>query len=95
MAAKFDSAQIQQSLRGLPGWAAEGDSALTRTFKFRDHIEAMGFVTRVAMAAEVMDHHPDLRIVYNTVDIRLNSHDAGGITERDVRLAEKIDDLAG
>jgi 4a-hydroxytetrahydrobiopterin dehydratase len=95
MAGKFDSAQIQQALNGLPGWAADGDSALTRTFKFKDHIEAMGFVTRVAMAAEVMDHHPDLRIVYNTVTMRLNSHDAGGVTDRDVKLAEKIGQLAG
>ena len=93
MPAKFDAARIQQELSALPGWAADEDSALTRTFKFKDHIEAMGFVTRVAMAAEVMDHHPDLRIVYNTVDIRLNSHDAGGVTERDVKLATKINDL--
>ncbi len=94
MAMKFDQSQIDEALKGLPGWGAEGD-ALTRTFKFKDHIEAMGFVTRVAMAAEVMDHHPDLRIVYSTVEIRLNSHDAGGVTERDVKLAGKINELAG
>jgi 4a-hydroxytetrahydrobiopterin dehydratase len=94
MPTKFDKSQIDAALKGLPGWAADGDS-LTRTFKFKDHIEAMGFVTRVAMAAEVMDHHPDLRIVYSTVDIRLNSHDAGGVTDRDVKLAGKIGELAG
>ncbi len=92
MAEKFDAARVQQALSQLPGWSADGDSALTRTFKFKDHIEAMGFVTRVA---EVMDHHPDLRIVYNTVDVRLNSHDAGGVTDRDVRLAERISQFAG
>jgi 4a-hydroxytetrahydrobiopterin dehydratase len=54
----------------------------------------MGFVTRVAMAAEVLDHHPDLRIVYNTVDIVLSSHDAGGVTDRDFALAKKIDEYA-
>lgn len=90
---KFDAARIKQELAALPGWDADGETALTRQFKFKDHIEAMGFVTRVAMAAEVMDHHPDLRIVYSTVDIRLNSHDAAGVTERDVRLAAKISEL--
>jgi 4a-hydroxytetrahydrobiopterin dehydratase len=94
MPTKFDQAQIDSALKGLPGWGADGDS-LTRSFKFKDHIEAMGFVTRVAMAAEVMDHHPDLRIVYSTVEIRLNSHDAGGVTERDVKLAGRISELAG
>jgi 4a-hydroxytetrahydrobiopterin dehydratase len=94
MAGKYDSGQIQQALGGLPGWSADGESALTRTFKFKDHIDAMGFVTKVALAAEAMNHHPDLRIVYNTVDIRLNSHDAGGVTDRDVRLAEKISSFA-
>jgi 4a-hydroxytetrahydrobiopterin dehydratase len=93
MAQKFDAAKVQEAVLSLPGWTADGDEALTRTFKFKDHIEAMGFVTRVAMAAEVMDHHPDLRIVYSTVDIRLNSHDAGGVTDRDVKLATKISEL--
>ena len=95
MPQKFDAAKVKEAVGSLPGWAADGDEALTRSFKFKDHIEAMGFVTRVAMAAEVMDHHPDLRIVYSTVEIRLNSHDAGGVTERDVKLATKINELAG
>ncbi|MCK9517509.1 MAG: 4a-hydroxytetrahydrobiopterin dehydratase [Dehalococcoidia bacterium] len=94
MAGKYTAEQIQDALGGLPNWAADGDS-LVRQFKFKDHIAAMGFVTKVAMAAEVMNHHPDLRIVYNTVDIRLNSHDVGGVSERDVNLAKKIDDLSG
>jgi 4a-hydroxytetrahydrobiopterin dehydratase len=94
MPTKFDQSQIDTALKSLSGWAADGDS-LARTFKFKDHIEAMGFVTRVAMAAEVLDHHPDLRIIYSTVDIRLNSHDAGGVTDRDVKLAGKINELAG
>ena len=93
MATKFTAAQITKALTGLDGWSADGD-AITRTFKFADHITAFGFVTRVAMAAEVMDHHPDLRIVYNTVDIRLNSHDAGGVTDRDAKLAARINELA-
>lgn len=93
MATKFTQAETEQALTTLPGWAQEGES-IVRTFKFPDHITAFGFVTRVAMAAEVMDHHPDLRIVYNTVDIRLNSHDAGGVTTSDVKLAERITALA-
>jgi 4a-hydroxytetrahydrobiopterin dehydratase len=92
MPEKFSPARIQEELASLAGWQA-GDDCLTRTFKFADHITAFGFVTRVAMAAEVMDHHPDLRIVYNSVDIKLNSHDAGGVTERDVRLARRINEL--
>jgi 4a-hydroxytetrahydrobiopterin dehydratase len=94
MPTKFTPDQVQQALAGLQGWSAD-DDAITRTFQFPDHITAMGFVTKVAMAAEVMDHHPDLRIVYNRVDLRLNSHDAGGVTDRDVKLAERINQLAG
>ena len=94
MPTKFTAAEVEAAAAGLPGWSAEGDS-LVGQFKFKDHIAAMGFVVRVAMAAEVMDHHPDLRIVYSTVDVRLSSHDAGGVTDRDVRLATKISELVG
>jgi 4a-hydroxytetrahydrobiopterin dehydratase len=86
--------QIATGLKDLSGWTGDGDKSLKRSFKFKDHITAMGFVVRVAMAAEKMDHHPDLRIVYNTVDIVLNSHDAGGVTDRDFALAKKIDEYA-
>lgn len=93
MPTKFTPAQVTEALADLPGWTGE-DDALRRTFKFKDHIEAMGFVVRLAMAAEVMDHHPDLRIVYNRVELTLNSHDAGGVTSRDVELAKKADQFA-
>jgi 4a-hydroxytetrahydrobiopterin dehydratase len=93
MPRKFTPAEIAAAVAGLDGWIA-ADNVITRTFTFADHITAMGFVVRVAMAAEVMDHHPDLRIVYNTVDIRLASHDAGGVTARDVRLAGQINAIA-
>ena len=89
---KYSASQVSEALADVPGWSA-GDDLIERTFKFRDHIEAMGFVTRVAMAAEVMDHHPDLRIVYSTVEIKLNSHDAGGVTARDIKLAKRINEL--
>lgn len=93
MATRFTEQQVDEAVASLDGWTAEGN-ALARTFTFPDHIAAMGFVVRVAMAAEAMDHHPDLRIVYSKVEIRLSSHDAGGVTERDVRLAQKINALA-
>ncbi len=93
MVAKYTPEKVQEELQHLPGWSADGD-AIARQFKFKNHIEAMGFVTKVAMVAEVLNHHPDLRIVYNTVDIRLSSHDAGGVTERDIQLAQRIDELA-
>ena len=77
------------------GWALEeGGKALTRTFKFEDFSEAFGFLTRIALHAEKQDHHPEFTSVWNRVDFRLTSHDAGGVTERDVRLAEAIGRLA-
>jgi 4a-hydroxytetrahydrobiopterin dehydratase len=78
------------------GWTlAEDGKALTRTFKFRDFSEAFGFLTRVALHAEKADHHPEFTSVWNRVDFRLTSHDAGGVTERDLKLAEAINRLAG
>lgn len=91
--AKLDQANIMERLGALAGWSGD-ESALTKTFKFADHITAMGFVTKVAICAEVLDHHPDLHIVYSTVDITLNTHDAGGVTELDFQLAEKIEKYA-
>lgn len=92
MPTKYSAARIAEAVADLPGWQA-GDDAISRKFEFADHIAAMGFVVRVAMAAEVADHHPDLRIVYNRVEITLNSHDAGGVTDRDVALAKRINGL--
>ena len=77
------------------GWTLEeGGKALVRTFKFKDFSEAFGFLTRVAMHAEKADHHPEFTNVWNRVDFRLTTHDAGGVTERDVNLAEAINKLA-
>jgi 4a-hydroxytetrahydrobiopterin dehydratase len=81
--------QIQEGLAGLDGWTlAEG--ALYREFEFADFIVAFGFMTRVALIAQAMDHHPDWTNVYNRVSIRLHTHDAGGVTRRDFQLAERI-----
>jgi 4a-hydroxytetrahydrobiopterin dehydratase len=71
------------------GWTLEeGGKALVRTIKFKDFSEAFGYLTRVALYAEKADHHPEFTSVWNRVDFRLTSHDAGGVTERDIKLAE-------
>lgn len=78
------------------GWSLEEDGkALVRRFTFKDFSEAFGFLTRVALHAEKQDHHPEFTSVWNRVDFRLTSHDAGGVTGRDVALAEAINRLAG
>jgi 4a-hydroxytetrahydrobiopterin dehydratase len=77
------------------GWAvADGGKALVRSFKFEDFSEAFAFLTRVALHAEKADHHPEFTNVWNRVDFRLTSHDSGGVTERDIELAEAINRLA-
>jgi 4a-hydroxytetrahydrobiopterin dehydratase len=83
------------ALAKLPAWSAvEGRDAITRTFTFADFSQAFGFMARAALAAEKMDHHPEWTNVYRTVTVTLTSHDAGGVTERDIRLAEAMDRIA-
>ncbi|MBH76690.1 MAG: 4a-hydroxytetrahydrobiopterin dehydratase [Dehalococcoidia bacterium] len=94
MPQRLSSDEIGEVLARLSGWAVDGDDGIRKTFKFEDHITAMGFVNRVAMAAEVMNHHPELSIVYSTVEIRLSTHDAGGVTQLDIQLAERIEHYA-
>lgn len=74
------------------GWSGGAD-AITRQFKFEDFSQAWGFMTRVALLAEAANHHPDWRNVWNRVDIRLTTHDAGGLTQKDIDLARAIDKL--
>ena len=77
------------------GWSSSKDGkALERTYRFKDFPEAFAFLTRVAAHAEAVDHHPEFTSVWNRVDFRLTSHDSGGVTERDVALAEAIGKLA-
>ncbi len=71
------------------------DGALLKSFRFDDFGQAFAFLTRVALHAEKVDHHPEFTCVWNRVDFRLTSHDAGGVTERDRALSEEIDRLAG
>ena len=76
------------------GWSLEeGGKALTRSFRFKDFSEAFAFLTRVGMHAEKVNHHPEFTNVWNRVDFRLTSHDSGGVTQRDVKLAEAINRL--
>ena len=78
------------------GWTLEeGGKALLRTFKFKNFSEAFAFLTRVALHAEKVDHHPEFTNVWNRVDFRLTTHDTGGVTERDRKLARAINELAG
>ena len=78
------------------GWSLEeGEKAITRTVRFKVFSEALGFLSRVAMHAEKVDHHPEFTNVWNRVDLRLTTHDSGGVTERDVKLAETINRIAG
>lgn len=85
-----------KALSALPGWtAADGRDAIARTYLFNDFNAAFGFMTRVALAAERMDHHPEWFNVYNRVDVVLSTHDAGGVTELDVQLARLMDALHG
>ena len=78
------------------GWtASDGGKALTRSIKFKDFSEAFAFLTRVAMHAEKVDHHPEFTSVWNRVDFRLVTHETGSVTTRDIKLAEAINRLAG
>jgi 4a-hydroxytetrahydrobiopterin dehydratase len=84
------------ALAKLSGWTeVAGRDAITKKFVFKDFNQAFGFMTRAALVAEKMDHHPEWFNVYKTVEVTLSTHDAGGLTERDTRLAETMDKLAG
>lgn len=86
--------ELQSALRGLPGWSLQADK-LHRQFQFADFIEAFGFMSRLALVAEKMGHHPEWFNVYNRVTIDLTTHDAGGITALDIQLAQQANLLAG
>lgn len=84
------------ALATLPEWQpVEGRDAIRRAYRFEDFSAAFGFMTRVALAAEAMNHHPEWLNVYNRVDVTLTTHDAGGVTARDVQLAQAMDRLYG
>ena len=92
-APKISDIEIQRELGSLPGWARKGDS-LVKTFTFAKFMDGIGFVDRVAVAAEKMQHHPDLDIRYTKIGVTLSTHSAGGITGLDLQLAREMDSLA-
>lgn len=92
--AVLTDAEIQQELASLNGWQRSGN-AIQRVFRFPDFKAAMHFVNKIAEAAEQANHHPDIDIRYNTVTMALVSHDSGGVTKRDVRMAGAINKIAG
>ena len=96
MAAKpLGAGERRKALEGLPGWRdVPGRNAIAKTFTFRDFNAAFGWMSRVALLAERMDHHPEWSNVYKTVEVTLSTHDAGGVTEKDVKLAKAMDEFA-
>ena len=94
MSKRLEGAAREQALESLELWnEVEGRDAISRSFRFKDFSEAFGFMTRVALKAEQMDHHPEWDNVYSSVNVTLSTHDAGGLSERDVKLAEFIDSI--
>ena len=93
--AKLSDQEVATALAKLPGWGqVEGRSAIAKKFQFADFNAAWGFMYRVALAAEKQDHHPEWFNVWNRVEITLSTHDAGGLSARDVKLAEAIEKIA-
>ncbi|WP_426165943.1 4a-hydroxytetrahydrobiopterin dehydratase [Sandarakinorhabdus sp. DWP1-3-1] len=90
MVDKLDDAAITAALIDVPGWTRNGDG-IDRRYVFKDFTAAFGFMARVALLAEKADHHPEWSNVWNKVDIRLTTHDAGGLSTRDFALAKAID----
>jgi 4a-hydroxytetrahydrobiopterin dehydratase len=96
MAQKLSGEARKSALARLKGWTEVKDrDAITKKFVFADFNQAFGFMTRAALVAEKLDHHPEWFNVYKNVEVTLSTHDAGGLTELDVKLAEAMDKLAG
>ena len=95
MAEKLESAAVQDALKDLAGWVA-GDEGLSikKSYKFKNFSEAWAFMTRGALLAEKMNHHPEWFNVYNKVDVILNTHEAGGVTELDIKMAGRMNGYA-
>jgi 4a-hydroxytetrahydrobiopterin dehydratase len=93
MATTLSDPEVRTALTSLPGWKQNGKQ-IERLFEFPDFVAAMKFVNRIADAAEAAQHHPDITINYNKVKLALISHDSGGVTQRDVKMAGKINQVA-
>ena len=96
MAEKLTDDERKIALAELDGWSLENDrDAISKSFVFANFVEAFGFMTRAALHAEKLNHHPEWFNVYKTVDVTLTTHDCDGLSELDVKLATKMDALAG
>lgn len=84
--------QIDLQLQDLAGWQRDGNS-IVKSYHFSDFVEAISFMTQAAFYAEALEHHPEWRNVYNVVDVRLTTHDTGGITSHDIRLAKRMEHI--
>jgi 4a-hydroxytetrahydrobiopterin dehydratase len=94
MMKKFSADEVDAALRTLPEWRRNARrEAISRQYAFEDFVQAFSFMTQVAMMAEKRNHHPEWSNVYNTVDVTLTTHDAQGVTQRDVELARYADDV--
>ncbi len=92
---KLDPTARTAALKDLPRWqAVAGRDAIARKFEFRDFNQAFGFISRVALLAEKMDHHPEWFNVYNKVDVTLSTHDAGGVTGKDIEMAVAMEEYS-
>ena len=90
MVKKLSAGEVDAAMADVPGWTLKGDG-IERSYKFKDFTQAFGFMARVALLAEKADHHPEWSNVYNKVEIRLTTHDAGGLSAKDFDLARAID----
>ena len=93
MGTPLSESDIRIALNRLPGWKLNGKT-IERKFEFPDFLQAMTFVNRIAKAAEESQHHPDIAISYNKVTLGLISHDSGGVTQRDIKMAGRINEIA-
>ncbi len=92
---KLERAAIDENLAALPGWMLNEDGAsISKTFKFRNFVEAFGFMTESALAAEKLNHHPEWFNVYSRVEVTLSTHDVGALTDHDIRLARAMEKAA-
>lgn len=88
--AKLSTEKIAEKLEALPGWKYK-DNAISKTFKFKEFLHGIEFVQKIAEIAEAADHHPDITINYKSITFSCSTHDAGGVTEKDIKLAENIE----
>ena len=96
MTDKLSDAARRKALAGLKGWTkVRGRDAIEKSYRFKDFNEAFGWMSRIALVAEKADHHPEWANVYNRVDVVLTTHDAGGVSEKDIAMAKAMDRYAG